>query len=88
MWYTRCMTQLVARVPADVVAQLDELVASGLFESRSEAVREAVVQLIDHFRRDQIGRLIAEGYRRIPETEEELRWAEEAGRRMIEEEPW
>ena len=29
-----------------------------------------------------------EGYRRIPETEEELRWAEGNLRDMIAEEPW
>lgn len=88
MWYTRCMTQLVARIPDDVLAQLDELVASGAFESRSDAVREALVRLIDRHRRDEIGRQIVEGYRRIPQTDEEFEGADEAARRMIEEEPW
>lgn len=82
------MTQLVARVPEDVVKGLDELVASGAYETRSDAVREALVRLIDTHRREEIGRQIVEGYKRIPETEEELRWAEQSGREMIEEEPW
>lgn len=86
--YTECMTQLVARIPDEVVAELDRLVGSGAFESRSDAVREALVQLIDRHRRAEIGRQIVEGYLRIPETEEELRWAEAAGREMVEEEPW
>jgi Arc/MetJ-type ribon-helix-helix transcriptional regulator len=82
------MTQLVARVPEGVVQDLDELVASGAYETRSDAVREALVRLIDTHRREEIGRQIVEGYKRIPETEEELRWAEQSGREMIEEEPW
>jgi Arc/MetJ-type ribon-helix-helix transcriptional regulator len=82
------MTQIVARIPKEVVEQLDELVSAGAFDSRSDAVREALVQLIDKLRREEIGRQIVEGYERMPETEEELRWAEAATRRMIEEEPW
>ncbi len=87
-WYTYCMTQLVTRIPELVAAEIDRLVASGSFESRSDLVREALVFYLDRLRRDEIGRQIVEGYLRIPETEEELRWAEVAGREMVEEEPW
>lgn len=88
MWYTKCMTQLVARVPDSVLTELDRLVAGGAFESRSDAVRAALEQLIDRHRRAEIGRQIVEGYLRIPETEEELAWAEASGREMVAEEPW
>lgn len=83
-----CMTQVVARIPDEVVAEVDRLVSEGVFESRSDVIREAVVRLIDRRRRDEIGRQIVEGYLRVPETDEELAWAERAGREMVEEEPW
>jgi len=87
-WYTECMTQVVARVPEEVLTELDKLVESGVFESRSDAVREALLQLIDKNRREDIGRQIVEGYKRIPQTDDEVLWAESATRAMIEEEPW
>lgn len=88
IWYTYCMTQLVARIPEEVVAELDRLVASGSFESRSDLVREALVVYLDRLRREEIGRQIVEGYRRMPQTDEELAAADRMTREMIEEEPW
>ena len=82
------MTQLVARIDAELLAQLDELVASGDAKSRSDAVRRALEEMIDRRRRRLIGETIAEAYRRIPETNDELRWAAESTRSMIAEEPW
>ena len=82
------MTQLVARVDPALLAAIDELVASGEVASRSEAVRIGLERLVDERRRAAIGRQIVEGYKRIPETEEELAWAEANARRMIAEEPW
>ena len=87
-WYTERMTQLVTRVPEDLIKGLDDLVASGAFESRSDAVREALFQLIDKHRREEIGRQIVEGYTRMPQTEDEFPETEALGREMIEEEPW
>ena len=82
------MAQLITRVDDEMVAQLDAIVASGEAESRSHAVRRALEAMIDQRRRRLIGEAIAEGYRRVPETDEELRWAEENGRSMVAEEPW
>lgn len=82
------MAQLVTRVDDDLVAALDELVESGEAESRSEAVRHALEAMVEQRRRRLIGEAIAEAYRRIPETSEELRWADESTRSMIAEEPW
>ena len=56
--------------------------------SRSALIREAIEQHLDAERRAEIGRQIVEGYRRIPETEEEIAWAEASGREMLEEESW
>jgi hypothetical protein len=38
--------------------------------------------------RERIDRAIAEGYRRVPETDEELEWAEWSTIESIREEPW
>ena len=82
------MAQIIARMDDQLMAQLDEIVASGEAESRSDAVRQALETMIDQRRRRLVGEAIAEGYRRVPETEEELRWAAENARALIAEEPW
>ena len=82
------MAQLVTRVNDELVAQLDEMVESGEVKSRSDAVRRALEAMLDQRRRSLIGEAIVDGYRRMPETEEELRWAEWNLRGMIAEEPW
>lgn len=82
------MTQVVARLDDDLVAAVDELVTQGLFESRSDAIRVALRKVVDERKRRLIGEAIIAGYRRIPETAEELNWAEAATISMIEEEPW
>jgi Arc/MetJ-type ribon-helix-helix transcriptional regulator len=88
MRYTECMTQIIARVPEDLVRQVDELVSQGLFGSRSDVVRAALTRLVDRHRRDEIGRQIVEGYTRVPQTDEESLWSEADMKAMIEEEPW
>ncbi|WP_420446009.1 ribbon-helix-helix domain-containing protein [Candidatus Poriferisodalis sp.] len=82
------MTQLVARIDDELLAEVDELVASGDARSRSDAVRCALEEMIDNRRRRRVGESIAEAYRRIPETPDELRWAAESTKSMIAEEPW
>lgn len=56
--------------------------------SRSFVIREALAQYLHDEIEAEISRQIVEGYTRIPQTEEELVWAEENGRRMVAEEPW
>lgn len=82
------MTQVVTRIDDQLVADLDSLVAAGDFASRSEGVRVALEKLVDEHRRRRIGEEIVEGYRRQPQTEEELAWTDEATQAMIEAEPW
>lgn len=38
------------KAPAELVAQLDELVREGVFTSRSEALRRALVLLVTRYR--------------------------------------
>jgi Arc/MetJ-type ribon-helix-helix transcriptional regulator len=82
------MAQVVARLNDDLVAAVDDLVSEGVFESRSDAIRRALEFVVDAERRTRIGDAIVAGYERIPETAEELRWAEAATAAMIADEPW
>jgi Arc/MetJ-type ribon-helix-helix transcriptional regulator len=86
--YTQRMPQVVTRLDEQLVAELDGLVADGRLASRSEGVRIGLERLVDEHRRRRIGEEIVEGYRRQPQTDEELAWADEATRAMIEAEPW
>ncbi len=90
-WYHICMpsdTQLAARFDDDDVLAIDELVATGRFASRADALRQAVKAFLETERRRMIGEAIADGYRRLPQTDEEMAGAEAAARAMIAEEPW
>lgn len=82
------MVQLVTRVSDELAASVDELVDCGLVSSRSEAVRSALERWIESERRRRIGEAIVEGYERIPQTDEELAWADSGAAAMIAEEPW
>jgi Arc/MetJ-type ribon-helix-helix transcriptional regulator len=80
--------QLVTRVEDGLMAAVDELVAAGVVASRSEAVRLGLERLVERYRRDRIGAEIVEGYRRWPQRDVEVGWADEATRRMIADESW
>lgn len=80
--------QLVARVGEGLVGRVDALVAAGVLESRSEAVRLGLERLADELEREAIGAAIVAGYTRLPQTEEEIDWVDEATERMVAEEPW
>jgi len=80
------MAQLVTRIDAELVAAVDDLVATGVVQSRSDAVRIGLVRLVDDERRQRIGQAIVDGYRRVPQGDE--RWVDTLTREMVEEEPW
>jgi Arc/MetJ-type ribon-helix-helix transcriptional regulator len=82
------MAQVVSRLPDGLLHAVDALVEQGVVASRSDAVRLGLEGLVDRHRRAEIGAAIVEGYRRMPQTDEELAGADAAGRRMIAEEPW
>ena len=82
------MAQLVTRLDDALAADVDVLVREGVAESRSDAVRIALRQLVDQHRRTQVGAAIVAGYRRTPQEEDEAPWSDEATRQMIAEEPW
>ena len=45
-------------------------------------------RLVDQHRRAAVGEAIAEGYRRIPQTDDEARSADQLSVAMIVQEPW
>jgi Arc/MetJ-type ribon-helix-helix transcriptional regulator len=80
--------QIAVRIPDSLAESLEELVESGRFETKADAVRTALEALIDAERRRRIGEVIAEGYRRIPQGDDDVRAATRAAVRSIDEEPW
>jgi Arc/MetJ-type ribon-helix-helix transcriptional regulator len=82
------MAQLVTRVDQALLEEIDRLVAEGAAESRSDAVRVALRQLIERRRRSEVGRAIIAEYEAHPQTEAEVGWADVATVAMIAEEPW
>ena len=80
--------QIAIRIPDALAAQLEQLVASGRFETKADAVRTALESLIDTERRAEIGRQIVEGYRRVPQDDADVAAAAQATTRAIDEEPW
>jgi Arc/MetJ-type ribon-helix-helix transcriptional regulator len=82
------MTQLVTRVDAELVDGIDELIAEGVVESRSDAVRQGLRTLIDQTRRRRTAEAIIAGYSLRPQTDDEAPWADGATVQMIADEPW
>jgi Arc/MetJ-type ribon-helix-helix transcriptional regulator len=78
---------ITVRMSEDRVRAIDELVAAGR-PSRAAVIVEAIDRLVAEVERERIDRAIAEGYRRVPETDEELEWAEWSTIESIREEPW
>ena len=86
--YANSMAQLVTRIDDRLAFDVDSLVSDGVVANRSEAVRMGLEQLIDRHRRRQSGAKIVDGYRHLPQSDEELTGLAEATRALIEEEPW
>ena len=88
MRYAGCMTQLVARIDDDLARSIDRLIAEGVVESRSDAVRKGLQALIESTRRRRTADEIIAGYTQLPQTENEVAWADQATVQMIADEPW
>jgi Arc/MetJ-type ribon-helix-helix transcriptional regulator len=78
---------ITVRMSDDRVAAIDELVASGR-ASRAAVIVEAIDRLVAQLESERVDREIVEGYRRIPETAEELEWADWSTEESVREEPW
>jgi Arc/MetJ-type ribon-helix-helix transcriptional regulator len=82
------MTQIAVKLPDALVREVDDLVAQGLFASRSSAVRRALEAVVAGQRREAMERAYAEGYRRVPESEREMSEATRLAEQTINDEPW
>jgi Arc/MetJ-type ribon-helix-helix transcriptional regulator len=80
--------QIAIRIPPELASALDRLVGSGRFRTKADAVRAALEELVEEERRRDVGNRIAEGYRRIPQDDDEVAAATESALRSIHEEPW
>ena len=78
---------ITVRMSDERVRAIDELVAAGR-ASRAAVIVEALDRLVADLERERIDRAIVDGYGRVPETDEELDWAEWSTIESIREEPW
>jgi Arc/MetJ-type ribon-helix-helix transcriptional regulator len=83
------MTTTVAfRISDDLVAEVDELVASGRFATRTEAFRTALEGLVRARREAIIDEAIVAGYLAEPQGDGDVEVARAALRAMLDEESW
>ena len=80
--------QIAVRLPSELLADLDDLVARGVYASRAAAVRAGVAAIAEIERRRATDRAIVDGYRRIPAHVSEIDAAVASLRDAIAEEPW
>jgi Arc/MetJ-type ribon-helix-helix transcriptional regulator len=81
-------TPVPTRFSDEEIALLDSLVASGIGETRSAVIREALARLADAVRRGEEGASIASSYRKVPQSAEDDRLALENAMAITEAEPW
>lgn len=80
--------QIAVRLPEELLAALDDVVARGVYESRAAAVRAGVEAILELDRRRLIDQAVIDGYHRVPPTEAEHQAAISSLRDAILEEPW
>jgi len=82
------MPTVALRLPDEMIVVIDGLVSEGSFSTRTDVIKQALERLFAALERERIDQAIIEGYRRIPETQEEMAQASRNLREMVEEEPW
>ncbi len=86
------MPKKVIQVPVDakLLKELDTL-SKKQGKARAEVIREACARYITEVEEAEADRKYIESYRRMPETQEELEWAEMGAKlanEILAEEPW
>lgn len=84
----RIAAQFVTRVSEGIAESVDGLVRAGVYASRSEAVRAGLETVVERERRRTLGQAIVDGYRRVPQDDDDLSWSDARPAGMIAEEPW
>jgi len=82
------MPTVALRLPDEMIVVIDGLVSEGSFSTRTDVIKQALERLFAALERERVDQAIIEGYRRIPETQEEMAQAYRNLREMVEEEPW
>ena len=89
---TRILIGMTTPVPTrftdDELALIDELVDSGIADSRSAVIRRGVHYLAESVRRARVGASIASSYREQPQAPEDDELAMASAIAMTEAEPW
>ena len=80
--------QIAVRLPRELLAEVDDLVARGVYESRASAVRAGVEAVAESERRRRVDQAVIEGYQRRPASVAEREAAVASLRDAILEEPW
>jgi Arc/MetJ-type ribon-helix-helix transcriptional regulator len=80
--------QVAVKLPEALAVQLDELVQSGDFESRSQALRLGLETILVEREREQLRARYRDAFAQHPETAQEIAEAMRLAREAIEEEPW
>ena len=75
-------------VRAESEAVLDRLVEADIYESVDAAVADDVARLVTVVRERLVNDAMLAGYRRVPQTDDEVAIARAAGARAIAAEPW
>lgn len=81
-------TQIAVKLSDELVGRIDDLVAQGVFPSRSAAVREGLEAVLRAQRRSLVDRGYRQGFREVPETDSELEEARRLAVEAIHDEPW
>lgn len=80
--------QVAVRLPVDLLATVDRLVAAGAYPSRAAAVRAGLEAIAEVERRREVDDALIQGYRRMPPTPSEEAAALGSLRDAIADEPW
>jgi Arc/MetJ-type ribon-helix-helix transcriptional regulator len=80
--------QIAVRLPEELLAEVDKLVAQGAYKSRAAAVRAGLEAVTESQRRRQIDRAVITGYQRTPAGDADHESAVASLREAIVDEPW
>lgn len=80
------MTQIAVKLSDDLLREVDDLVAQGVFASRFSVVRSGLEAVVFAQRDRAVDQAYADGYRDIPESDQELSAARRLAVRAIHDE--
>lgn len=80
--------QIAVKLSRELIEELDDLIARGTFESRSQAVRQGLEAVVAAQRRREIDQRYRAAFDEAPETEQEIAEATRLAVQSIRDEPW